>query len=88
MVQQLLFIGQVLVVLLVYLFVWRVMRGARRDLALPQQHAGARGGRGVVDAQESTIISASDAASARRGAGLREPRLVVESSDVLRPGVP
>src|SRR5687767_12287516 len=38
--------------------------------------------------QESTILAPSDVAAARRAAGLPEPRLVVESSDVLRPGVP
>lgn len=84
MVQQLLFAGQVLVVVLVYLFVWRVIRNARTDLV----HAG-RAGRGApVDAQESTIMPAADVHAARRAAGLGEPRLVVEQSDVLRAGVP
>ena len=84
MVQQLLFAGQVLVVVLVYLFVWRVIRGARTDLA-----AAGRPTRGVpADAQESTIMPAADVHAARRAAGLGEPRIVVEQSDVLRAGVP
>lgn len=84
MVQQLLLVGQVLVVVLVYLFVWRVVRSARADLL----GAAARRGAGSVGAQESTIIPAADVQAARRSAGLAEPRLVVDQSDVLRPGVP
>ena len=86
MVQQLLLAGQALVVLLVYLFVWRVIRAARADLS----DAASRRGRGAtpLDAQESTIIPAADVQAARRAAGLAEPRLVVEQSDVLRQGVP
>ena len=83
MVQWLLLGGQLLVVVLVYVFVWRVLRGARTDLL--------RGsGMGVVaaSAQESTIIPAGDVQAARRAAGLGESRLVVESSDVLRAGIP
>lgn len=81
MVQQLLLAGQFLVVALVYLFVWRVIRSARTDL---------RGGGRPRDvaAQELTIIPAGDVQRARREAGLGEPRLVVEASDVLRVGVP
>jgi hypothetical protein len=82
MVQQLLLVGQLLVVVLVYVFVWRVVRGARHDLAR-------RGAPGAgIAAQESTIIPAADVQRARREAGIREPRLVVEQSDVLRPGIP
>lgn len=86
MVQHLLLAGQLLVVVLVYLFVWRVVRSARADLLAPR----ARGGRAStpMDAQESTIIPAADAQAARRSAGLRDPRLVVQQSDVLRAGVP
>jgi pSer/pThr/pTyr-binding forkhead associated (FHA) protein len=83
MVQQLLLAGQVLVVVLVYLFVWRVIRSARTDLtASPRSRAAS------IDAQESTIIPAADVQAARRSAGLAEPRLVVQQSDVLRAGVP
>lgn len=85
MVQYLLLGGQVLVVLMVYLFVWRVMRAARQDLvraAQPRTRATS------FDAQESTILPAADVAVARRAAGLGEPRLLVEASDVLRPGIP
>jgi hypothetical protein len=85
MVQSLLLAGQALVVVLVYVFVWRIMRGARRDL-LGQGRSGAPAR--TVAAQESTIIPAADVQSARRAAGLGEPRLVVEQSDVLRPGIP
>lgn len=88
MVQQLLLGGQVIVVLLVYLFVWRVMRSARGDLLTG---GGAlRGGRGAqaMSAQESTIIPAADVQAARRAAGLGEPRLVVVQGDVLRAGIP
>lgn len=84
MVQQLLFVGQLLVVVLVYLFVWRVVKGARADLL----GAGAPSRRAPVDAQESTIIPAADVQAARRSAGLGEPRLVVQQSDVMRAGVP
>jgi hypothetical protein len=91
-IQQLLLAGQVLVVVLIYVFVWRVMRTARRDVVAPFQVKG-RGGRGGVTAapaavEESTIIPARDVAAARRDAGLQDARLVVVSSDVLRAGVP
>ncbi|MCW2949433.1 MAG: domain containing protein [Thermoleophilia bacterium] len=85
MVQQLLLLGQLVFVALIYLFVWRVVRGARGDLL---GAAGARRSMASQDAQESTIIPAADAHAARRAAGLTEPRLVVHSSEVLRPGVP
>src|SRR5690606_38870458 len=87
MVQQLLLAGQLLVVALVYVFVWRVVRSARRDLI-----AGGRSGSHARDAdvasQESTIMPAADVRAARRAAGLGEPRLVVEQSEVLRSGIP
>ena len=85
MVQQLLLLGQLIFVVLIYVFVWRVVRGARGDLL------GAAGGRrsmASLEAQESTIIPAADALAARRAAGMTEPRIVVHSSEVLRPGVP
>jgi len=85
MVQQLLLLGQLVFVLLIYFFVWRVMRGARSDLL---GAAGARRSMAHQDAQESTIIPAADAQAARRAAGLTDPRLVVQGSEVLRPGVP
>lgn len=84
MVQQLLLVGQLLVVVLIYLFVWRVLRGARADLLAGGGVAAA----GNVAAQESTIIPAADVQAARRAAGLTEARLVVDASDVLRPGIP
>lgn len=87
MVQQLLLGGQVLVVVLVYLFVWRVIRSARTDLRAAALR-GTRGAAGAVAAQESTIIPAAEVQAARREAGLVEPRLVVESSGLLRTGIP
>lgn len=84
MIQQLLLLGQVLVVALIYVFVWRVMRTAGRDLA----RGGAVAQMGGTAPQDSTIIPAADAAAARRAAGLGEARIVVSSSDVLREGVP
>lgn len=92
MVQYLLLGGQILVVALVYLFVWRTMRGARHDLldAARPRFGGAPGGTpsGGFDAQESTIMPAADVSAARRAAGIREPRLIVDQSGVLRPGIP
>lgn len=86
MVQGLLLAGQALVVIGVYLFVWRVVRGARRDLV--QRGQGAVHRTGGVASQESTIIPAADVQAARREAGLGDPRLVVHQSDVLRAGIP
>lgn len=79
MIQQVLLLGQVAVVLLIYLFVWRVMRTASRGLG----SAGAS-----ISGQDSTIIPAAEADAARRAAGLGEPRIVVTGSDQLREGVP
>jgi hypothetical protein len=86
MVQELLLAGQVLFVVFVYLFVWRTMKAARTDL-VRRASPGAGPAAGLA-AQESTILPAAGAQAARRAAGLGEPRLVVESSDVLRPGIP
>lgn len=86
MIQQLLLVGQLLVVVLVYVFVWRVLRGARSDLTMRGSTSSRTGS--SIDAQESTIIPAADVQAARRDAGLGEPRLVVQDSDVLRSGIP
>lgn len=83
MVQQLLLAGQALVVIFVYVFVWRMVSGARADL----RQRGS-GGAASIDQQESTILPASTVEAARRAAGLGEPRIVVEHSSVLRAGVP
>lgn len=85
MVQTLLLAGQALVVVLIYVFVWRVLGTARRDL-----RDRGRGGAPArtVAAQESTIIPAAGAQTARRAAGLGDPRLVVDQSDLLRAGIP
>ncbi len=87
MIQQLLLVGQVALLVLLYLFIWRVMRTARSDLASPGQ-AGRHASAQVNAPQDSTIIPAADAARARAAAGLPEPRIVVLASDVLRSGVP
>jgi pSer/pThr/pTyr-binding forkhead associated (FHA) protein len=84
MVQWLLLGGQALLVVLVYAFVWRTLRGAHADLL----RGGGSGAPRSISAQESTIIPAADVQAARRSAGLAEPRLVVASSDVLRAGIP
>ncbi|MEO6866549.1 MAG: FHA domain-containing protein [Gaiellales bacterium] len=84
MVQQLLLAGQLLVVVLVYVFVWRVVKSARRDLA----SGGSARHSQDMSAQESTIIPAADARAARRSAGLSDPRIIVEQSEVLRAGIP
>lgn len=85
MVQYVLLGGQLLVVAIVYLFVWRVLRGARRDLLT---RAGMGDARAQRAPQESTIMPAVDVAAARRRASLADPRLVVLESDVMRVGVP
>lgn len=85
MVQTLLLVGQALVVVLIYLFVWRVLRGARRDL-LERGRAGSPAR--TLASQESTIMPAATVQAARRSAGLGDPRLVVQQSSVLRPGIP
>ncbi|MCW2926546.1 MAG: domain containing protein [Thermoleophilia bacterium] len=85
-VQSLLLLGQAIVVLLIYVFVWRVMRSARTDLRSGGAYA--PGSMAGASAQESTIIPVADVQAARRSAGLADPRLVVERSDVLRPGIP
>lgn len=87
MVQQLLLAGQLLVVILIYLFVWRLMRAAIRDVR-GGGDARAALAPGAIHAQESTIIPAADVARARDAAGLQEARIVVVASDVLRAGVP
>jgi pSer/pThr/pTyr-binding forkhead associated (FHA) protein len=82
-IQQHLLAGQIAVVVLIYVFIWRVMRAARRDL-LRTPAASVRQGA----SQDSTIIPVADVAKARRDAGLPEPRVVVTHSDVVRVGVP
>lgn len=90
MIQQLLLGGQVLVIVLVYVFVWRVMRTARRDLAAiasgpPMVAQRAAGGTGAP--AESTIIPAAEVARQRRAQGLGDPLVVVAASPVLTTGV-
>lgn len=80
MIHYLILAGQFALVIVIYLFVWRVMRTARHDLA--------GGSATTFSAQESTIIPAAEVAAARRAAGAKEPRLVVVESQVLRVGVP
>ena len=58
---------------LLYLFVWLVVRSATRGLS-----AGAP--------QESIILSAPEAAALRAAAGIGRPRVVVLASPALQPG--
>lgn len=58
---------------LLYLFVWLVVRSATRGLS-----SGAP--------QESIVIGAADAAALRAAAGIRSRRIVVLSSPALQPG--
>lgn len=81
MIQQLLLAGQFVLVLVIYLFVWRVLTAARNDIAGSGRTAG-------VAAAESTIIPAADVARARRSAGMRDPRIVVAHSSLLSNGAP
>ncbi len=81
MIQQLLLAGQFLLVLVIYLFVWRVLRTARRDIS---GNGASQGGASA----ESTIIPAADAARARRAAGMRDARIVALQSSSLSSGAP
>ncbi len=84
MIQQLLLAGQALLILMLYLFVWLVIRTVSRDLAVGGVSPNATGD--SID--DSTIIPAADAAKLRRKAGIREPRIVVQTSSLLREGIP
>lgn len=88
MIQQIMLLGQLLLVALVYVFVWRVMRTASRDLSPRANSSVAARSHAAVADQNSTIIPARDVARERRAAGLGEPVLVVASSDTLRVGIP
>lgn len=91
LIQQLQVAGQVLAILLVYVFVWRVMRTARNDVAAPfAVRSGGRAGASAVPApgEESKVLTPEEVARARRAAGLGEPRIVVLESPILRAGVP
>ena len=68
MVQQLLLLGQVLVVALVYLFVWRVLRAARTDL----HGAGAMDLRALVDGDADPSRVAAMLAGRDPDAGLND----------------
>lgn len=63
---------------LLYLFIWRIVRSAARDLRAPQAHAHGH-------AQESVILSPAEIAALERERG-RPPRLVVLESPALTPG--
>lgn len=94
MVQQLVLLGQVLVVVLLYVLVWRVVRTARNDLRdaesgfAPAGAGGSHSHSGAGTPDQSTIIPASAARAARAKAGNAAVRLIVESSSVLRAGIP
>lgn len=71
MIDQLLLAFQALFLVLLYLFVWRVMRTASRDLRLPQ---------------ESTLLIPAPAQT-RASEGPPRSRLVIQESPTLEPGV-
>lgn len=71
MIDQLLLAFQALFLVLLYLFVWRVMRTASRDLRLPQ---------------ESTLLIPAPAQTRAPEAPPRS-RLVIQESPTLEPGV-
>lgn len=85
MVQQLILLGQVLVIVLLYVLVWRIVRTARRDLA-DAALGGPSGPMSTPD--QSTIIPAAVARAARGTSGGLALRLVVARSEVMRPGIP
>jgi len=72
-VEELLLILKIAFVVLLYLFIWRIVRTASKDLRVPQ---------------ESFILAPSQANELRavRGAGGDSGRLVVVSSPSLKPG--
>lgn len=59
---------------LLYLFIWRIVRAAGRDLRVPQAHA-----------QESVILAPAEIAARQRERG-KPPRLVVLDSPALTAG--
>jgi len=72
MVEQLLLLLQAVFLVLLYLFIWRVIRSASRDLRLPQ---------------ESFFLAPSQlAAAAGAASGVHRRQLVVEHSQSIEPG--
>ena len=72
MIDQILLLFQALFLVLLYLFIWRVVRSARRDLRLPQ---------------ESFVLTPAQAAAQGFPVQPAAPsqRLVIESSPSLQP---
>ena len=71
-VDKLLLILKIAFLVLLYLFIWRIVRSASRDIRLPE---------------ESMVLRPDDPrAVALRSAPLPAPRLVVARSTALRPG--
>jgi pSer/pThr/pTyr-binding forkhead associated (FHA) protein len=73
MIDQVLLLFQALFLVLLYLFIWRIVRSASRDLRLPQ---------------ESFVLSPAQAAAHGLGGqpDLPRRRLVIEASPTLEPG--
>ena len=71
-VEEALLILKILFLVLLYLFIWRIVRSATRDLRLPQE----------------SFVLGPEAAAALRGEAPRSApaRLVVEKSPALREG--
>ena len=72
MIEQLLLVFQALFLVLLYLFIWRVLRGANRDLTVAEKS---------VSIPEGVMRPPGAGTS-----GAREARLVVLASDSLEPG--
>jgi FHA domain len=72
-VDELLLILKIAFLVLLYLFIWRIVRSASRDIRLPE---------------ESMVLRHDDprAVALRGGGALPAPRLVVARSTALRPG--
>jgi hypothetical protein len=70
-VDELLLILKIAFLVLLYLFIWRIVRSASRDIRLPE---------------ESMVLARDDPRARALRAALPTPRLVVARSPVLSPG--
>jgi len=70
-VEEALLVLKILFLVLLYLFIWRIVRTAARDVSLPQ---------------ESFVLAPSEAAALREAAGLHTGRVIVVKSPALSEG--
>jgi FHA domain len=70
-VDELLLILKIAFLVLLYLFIWRIVRSASRDIRLPE---------------ESMVLRPDDPRAVALRSAARPPRLVVARSTALRPG--